>query len=425
MRVLDVYLGGLHVGTISENRKGGRFAYEPEIVRNYMGSPVLSLSLPVKKKPFGESKTASWFNGLLPEGPRRDAICKNLGINPYDWMGLLAEIGWECAGSVQIFSHGSAKTHPASYHEISSEELAERLSNCSTQLPSGTNDTFRMSLGGFQEKLCVCMPRLDSELTRIHTQHILLPEGEAASTHILKPENEKDYPGSAESEAWAMHSAFFACRCAKTALLILPNAPDTLVVERYDRAGENWPSDAIRIHQEDTCQALGLDPSEKYANHREAKGNDPTYKAIANLLIRHAQNPDEELSELLRQMVVNLSLGNWDAHAKNTSFLYEEPQLPTVAPLYDVLPISEVEPRTRFLSMRVDGCITPEEINRGHVLAEAASWGLAENEAAGIVDECLEKLMEGIKTAREHFPNAAELHEANAVARIELLLESN
>lgn len=425
MRVLDVYLGGSHVGTISENRKGGRFAYEPEIIRNCMGSPVLSLSFPVKKKPFGESKTASWFNGLLPEGPRRDTICKNLGVNPYDWMGLLAEIGWECAGSVQVFSHGSAKTHPASYREISNKELAGRLSDCSIQLPSGTNDCFRMSLGGFQEKLCVCMPRLDSELTHIHTERILLPEGEAASTHILKPENKKDYPGSAESEAWAMHSASFACRCAKTALLILPEAPKTLVVERYDRAGENWPSDVIRVHQEDTCQALGLDPSEKYANHREPKGNDPTYKATANLLIRHADDPNEELSELLRQMVVNLALGNWDAHAKNTSFLYEVPQLPTVAPLYDVLPISEVEPRTRFLSMRVDGCITPEEVNRKHVLTEAESWGIAENEAAEIVDECLEKLVEGIKTASEHFPDAAKRHEANAVARIERLLGRN
>ena len=75
--------------------------------------------------------------------------------------------------------------------------------------------------------------------------------------------------------------------------------------------------------------------------------------------------------------------------------------------------------------MRVDGCITPEEINRGHVLAEAESWGIAENEAAEIVDECLEKLTEGIKTASEYYPDAAKRHEANAVARIERLLGRN
>ena len=48
-----------------------------------------------------------------------------------------------------------------------------------------------------------------------------------------------------------------------------------------------------------------------------------------------------------------------------------------------------------------------------------------ENEAAEIVDECLEKLVEGIKTASEHFPDAAKRHEANAVARIERLLGRN
>ena len=149
MRALDVYLENTLIGIITENRKGGRFSYDPEIVKQYAGAPVLSLSLPAKERPFGEAKTDYWFNGLLPEGPRREAICRNLGINPYDWIGLLSEIGWECAGAVRVFSHGDAQNHPARYREISKSILGEMLSSTQTYLPGNENYPFRMSLGGF------------------------------------------------------------------------------------------------------------------------------------------------------------------------------------------------------------------------------------------------------------------------------------
>lgn len=424
MRILDVYLSGKLVGSITENRRGGRFGYEPSIAERHKGSPVLSLSLPVKPKPFGEAKTANWFNGLLPEGSRRDETCKSLNLSPYDWIGLLAEIGWECAGAVQVFARGEANNHPPSYRKISETELAASLSNISARLPQKNNATFRMSLGGFQEKLCVCMPKLAPNETRIDAREIILPNGSAASTHILKPENEREYPGSAESEAWAMMAASHAARCSKTALLELAGAPTTLVVERYDRAGDQWPSNIARIHQEDACQALGLNPSEKYANPKEAKGNDPTFRAIAELLAKYARSPEEELAELLRQMTVNLALGNWDAHAKNISFLYKEARTPTVAPLYDVVPIAEVEPRTDVLSMRINGRIEPNDVNGKDIVAEATSWGMSGKEAKVLVEECLEHLAEGIRVAGKAYPEAAEQHEAPVLDRISGLLQS-
>lgn len=100
MRQLDVYLGENLIGHVVENRKGGRFEYEQAVVDKLAGRPVLSMAFSAKGRPFGEAKTSAWFNGLLPEGSRRDEICRSLGVSPYDWIGLLAEIGWECAGAV-------------------------------------------------------------------------------------------------------------------------------------------------------------------------------------------------------------------------------------------------------------------------------------------------------------------------------------
>lgn len=421
MRVLDVYLGDTFIGSIVENPKGGRFAYASEIAMYQKGIPLLSLSLPVKNKPFGEAKTAHWFNGLLPEGPRRDAISKSFGLHSYDWIGLLSKIGWECAGAVRVFPQGEVSEHPGNYREISELELAKSLSDVSTKFFNERNDAFRMSLGGFQEKICVCMPRLEAKETTVKADRVFLPVGEAASTHILKSENKHEYPGSAESEAWAMLAASYAARCSRVALLDLDGAPKTLVIERYDRTGSGWPFGAERIHQEDTCQALGLDPAGKYANVREPKGSDPTYRAIADLLAKYAENPAEELAELLRQMTVNFALGNWDAHAKNTSFLYKKPGLPTVAPLYDVVPIAEVEPRTQFLSMRINGHIRPDEISGEDITAEAAGWGIPESEAKEIVAECLNGLIVGMDAASAAYPNATARHKATALARIDRL----
>lgn len=239
--------------------------------------------------------------------------------------------------------------------------------------------------------------------------------------HILKPENERDYLGCAESEAWAMRAARKAARCSRAALLELAGAPPTLVVERYDRTGQGALEGIKRIHQEDACQALGLDPARKYADAKDPKGDNPTYKAIAGLLYAHAERPTEEVEELLRQMVVNIALGNWDAHAKNTSFLYARPTVPTVAPMYDVVPISEVEPRTGCLSMRVNGIIRPKDVSERDVIDEVASWGLSRVVAEKVCGSCLKNLVEGIREASLAYPVAAARHEKAALERIEKL----
>ena len=215
-----------------------------------------------------------------------------------------------------------------------------------------------------------------------------------------------------------MTAAGYAARASRVALLDLAEAPNTLVVERYDRVISGDSKHVTRFHQEDVCQALGLDSGNKYAATNTLKGNDPTYAAIVSLLQKYALDPESEKTELLRQLVVNLSLGNWDAHAKNTSFLYRESMVPTLAPLYDVVPIAEVEPRTLYLSMRVNGLIRPEEIMRCDVVAEASSWGMDSNDAEDIIDDVLCKLEKGIKAASIAYPAAAARHEDAVLRRI-------
>ena len=423
MRLLDVWLYDRLVGTISETRRGGRFAYTQDVCEEMPGVPLLSLSLPVKRRPYNEGKTASWFEGLLPEGARREDVSNRLRISAYDWIGLLAEIGWECAGAVRIFEHGDTRTHQGSYESISAGDLAARLSSIPSRQPHANSISFRMSLGGYQDKMCVAMPRLDASRRDISPTGVLIPLGDAPSTHILKPEP-TSYPGIALSEAWAMTVASHLTRCSKVGMLRLTDAPPTLVVERYDRTGNNWPHDVRRVHQEDACQALGIPSSEKYASERAEKGSDPSYRKIASLLIRYAEDPRRELEELLRQLVTNLVLGNWDAHAKNTSLLYKRPGVPAVSPLYDVVPISEVEPRTNLLSLRVGGTLDPAAVTREAILAEAVSWGLAGTWCERVLDDCIEAFEQGLANASERYPETAERHLPSARLRLRALRDT-
>ena len=63
----------------------------------------------------------------FPRETRRDeGFAGSLGALPYDWIGLLAEIGWECAGAVRVFEHGRERTCELRLEEIPSSELAER-----------------------------------------------------------------------------------------------------------------------------------------------------------------------------------------------------------------------------------------------------------------------------------------------------------
>lgn len=246
-----------------------------------------------------------------------------------------------------------------------------------------------------------------------------LPQGAALSTHILKPQLTGKYPGLIEAEAWAMSVASAAARCAETALLRRENAPLTLVVRRFDRA--ITPEGTIRLHQEDCCQALGLPPASKYASVARSPGSDPSYRGIAQRLTAYAAESQRELGELLRQLVVNLALGNVDAHAKNHAFLYREVCSPELSPLYDVVPVRDIEPEARHLSLRVNGKVLADDVAREDVVAEAISWGLAASEAGAILDETLASLEGGLARASGLYPSAADRLEAPARRRIALL----
>lgn len=414
---LVVSLLGKPIGRLTPTRRGARFSYESEAVREHAGRPLLSLSLPVKARPFSEGLTGSWFRGLLPEGQRLQAVARRIGCDERDYMSILKRIGWECAGAVSIYEDGFSAPAGQAPHALAEAELAEKLVNLPTY--GGIDPLARVSLGGYQDKLLV----VGSDIVVVDglIEHAIWwePDTATASTHIIKPQPENRYAGIVEAEAWAMGVAGHVARCANTAILRPKGAPISLVVERFDRTWHDGKCN--RVHQEDCCQAMGIDPSGKYAGYDKVRGTDPTYAKIARLLSTYADDPASEHSELLRQIVANVVLGNVDAHAKNYSLVYRTPGVPELSPLYDVVPVTDVEPRAIHLSLRIGGAILFEEVGRPQLLAEARSWGMPPGDAAATIDETLERLADGLDRQRAIHPDAARRHEPGARRRLDAL----
>jgi serine/threonine-protein kinase HipA len=104
------------------------------------------------------------------------------------------------------------------------------------------------------------------------------------------------------------------------------DAVPAIIVTRYDRLFRDGK--VFRIHQEDMCQAFGVLPENKYADH-----GGPAAVDIARLLMESATKND--VDRFTDTVVAKYLLGAPDGHAKNYSVILAGNAV-TLAPIYDV-----------------------------------------------------------------------------------------
>lgn len=320
MSALPVSLFGRHAGEVAitgplRSPEEWTFAYAPAHLDSPSAVP-LSVSLPLRPEPFPGAVVRNWFCNLLPEGGVRLAIEARLRLPPRDDFALLAAIGGECAGAVNVGA-------PAASAGGESVDLEALLGDAET---TGGGDWAlhgaprRLSLAGAQDKLAVIVDA---------GGRLRLPAVGEPSTHLLKPDSLR-FRGLRELEALGLAlAAAVGLDAARARPVDIAGRP-ALLIERYDRHVEDGA--VQRLHQEDFCQALGYPGELKY----EAQGG-PGLAAISQLLRRLALGP-AALQGLLDAVVFNALIGNADAHAKNLSLLVDRGGRRRLAPLYDLVP---------------------------------------------------------------------------------------
>ena len=113
------------VGTIvGNNSSDAVFQYDDEYLSIDRIRPI-SVHLPLQREAFTVQETASFFEGLLPEGFSRRAVANWAKSDENDYLSILKKLGQECLGALQV----TEKEHPipAGYYELLSPAQVKAL----------------------------------------------------------------------------------------------------------------------------------------------------------------------------------------------------------------------------------------------------------------------------------------------------------
>lgn len=323
------------------------------------GAFPISLSMPLRDKPYGADAVLPWLANLLPERHLTE-ISQQLRVSPQDVVGILASIGRDTAGALSI---GSPRGQSDEWREIGSETELERIIE---ELPSKPflvgERGVSMSLAGVQEKLPVSV--VDGT--------IRIPIEGTPSTHILKPDS-KNLAASVQNEAYCLALAR-ACGLPVPGFTTgIAGKRQYLLVDRYDRIVR--PDGITRVHQEDFCQILRRFPSDKYERAAFGRATGPSVTDMLGA-IKDLSTPGQRLP-FLDGVIFNVLACNTDSHAKNYSMLIGAGGSSRMAPLYDILCAKIYQRVDQMLPQAINGKRDPDTLGIKDWQALAESVGLS------------------------------------------------
>lgn len=358
---LGVWLYGRRVAELTSTRPGEVVCrYTDEALDTWPSNTrLLSCSLPLGARPL---KTAGlYFRGMLPEGQHLQALAAGAKVATYDTFGLLARFGRDVAGAA-VISASDPGERPGDVRPYTGEELADEVAGLEDR-PLAIYDDSSLSLAGLQNKLLLVATG----------DGWARPVGGRPSTHILKLEDRR-YPGLVTMEAACLRLARAVGLTTVDAVVEQFAGLDCLIVSRFDRVVSG--DDVRRVHQEDSCQALGRDPEAAQGKGKYEHAGGPALREVAGLLDQYAADPLAELHRLVAAITYTVVIGNADAHGKNLSLLHDEPGLVTLAPLYDTAPTALWPKLPARAAMAVNGRAQLADITISDVVDEVRGWPL-------------------------------------------------
>lgn len=359
-RAFSVRLNDAAVGHLSET-DDGRVAFRfADDYRRLVRRPVLSQSLEddLEKTYRGKRRDLpAFFANLVPEGHLRELIEESLGLDRGDDLGLLAAVGYDLPGAVDI---SPAEVEAFAHGENGVDEAAPSRLDENEREPS-----LRFSLAGIQLKFSVAR----------EFEKLTLPAHGVRGEWIVKLDSPR-FPNVVENEyatlQWARTAGFSVPECHLLPISALAaelrayaaSGTHVLVVKRYDREGGR------RIHQEDFAQVTGLQPARKYDH--------VTYDQCAALISKIVGL--SAYFEFIRRLIFVVASGNSDAHLKNWSLLYPNGVEPELTPVYDQVSTIAWPDVTRELALKLGGVKAMLQIDEAAVRRLAGKAGCDANE---------------------------------------------
>jgi len=310
-QTLRVMMNDYVVGRLKKNTRGNLIFTYTESWLKTPGARPISLALPLVEKPFTGEAVYHFFDGLLPDNPEiRTRIQKNVDLSTKHPFDLLASIGKECTGAIQLIpGKAPAFKKKITFETLDKSQLAALLRN---------KQNVHIALAGTQNKAAFLY----------HNNTWCKPLDKTPSTHIVKLAT--DINNRSENEWLCSHIAkAFGLPVAESRLLYIEGIK-ALAVKRFDRKYSSDNTWIMRLPQEDVCQALGVSPHLKY----QIAGG-PGIHDIMKFLLGSA-NPIHDRDVFYCSQVLFWLLANYDGHAKNFSVFIEPAGKYRLTPLYDI-----------------------------------------------------------------------------------------
>jgi serine/threonine-protein kinase HipA len=375
MADLVVELYGTRAGVLSGPWRTFDFVPDPAAAARFgIDSTVLSVAIPLTVVAVRSRKERrqNFFRELLPEGRMLARVAQQARLAEQDVIGLLRAYGRDVAGALQIWDPdvpGEPK-QPA-LEPLSSAGVAALLEHVQDNPLGNKPAGGKTSLAGVQDK--IVLGRTEDGWNRVIDGW--------PSTHILKPES-RDYPTSIYDEEFGSRFARAVGLTSFPTWIEEFTGIPAVVIERYDRSPH---APEGRIHQEDFNQVLGAAGNQKYQKY----GGKVSLERIARVF--SAIGERDSLERLFALVVVSVSVGNLDLHAKNLSLLHLPDGSMTLSPAYDVVPQAH-QPNDGEVALAVGGEYRHAAITLNHLVAEGRSWGLAR--AADLAEETLSTVLQ-------------------------------
>ncbi|WP_308364363.1 MULTISPECIES: type II toxin-antitoxin system HipA family toxin [unclassified Microbulbifer] len=166
-------------------------------------------------------------------------------------------------------------------------------------------------------------------------------------------------------------------------LLDLP--PINLPEEHYAYAIRRYDRDAHRkrIHAEDFAQVLF-----KYAHEKYGSTN---FEHIGRVVYQFTGHKLANTQQLARRLLVNILLGNGDAHLKNWSLIYPDQITAELAPAYDIVYTQAYIPGESQASLNLAGSKDWYKLHLGHFESWANSVSVPWRTIKPHLDDVMEK----------------------------------
>lgn len=409
-RVLRVFLDGTSAGTVTQSNQGNlSFSYDDAYTDQAEPTP-LSLSLPLLSNRHRDKAVRSYLEGLLPDSEgARQRWGREYGVSPNNPFALLAHVGRDAAGAVQILppddDPSDARTRTGDIQWLTDTDLADLVQDLAAHQTDWDPGRFggRWSLAGAQPKVALFR---DAETGRFG-----IPRDSTPTTVVVKPAV-AGYTRRHVNEVLCLRAAREAGLLTATSEVVQIGDNQVLISTRYDRRHDEagWH----RVHQEDMCQALSVHPSLKY----QSDGG-PGVGDIADLLDRlPVEDRGVNAERFFKALVFNVLIGGTDAHAKNYSLVLIGSRA-QVSPLYDVASAAPYDQRERLRSsMKIGEHWKMLDVNSSDWRRVGRRLGVPGDQAVAWVDGLRRDLPGAFKRAVATIPPGMQQEAGRMAGRI-------